>query len=157
MSAVSNRRPDRAPMIVGIILLTSAAVVAFDANRIQSGFTYGISPAAVPYVVAGFLVVLGVGHFIAAFRSQAVKVEPADWMAVALMASGLFGLMASLALGGGFILGSALLFALTARSFGRKALRADLAIGLGLGLVIFLTFNKLLSLTLPMGPIERLF
>ncbi|GLR61987.1 hypothetical protein GCM10007919_67170 [Rhizobium indigoferae] len=42
-------------------------------------------------------------------------------------------------------------------SFGLRALPADLAIGAGLGLVIFLTFNKLLSLALPMGPIERLF
>ncbi|WP_153405026.1 hypothetical protein [Sinorhizobium meliloti] len=55
------------PIIVGIILLASAIVVAFDANRIQHGFTYGISPAAVPYVVAGFLGLLGISHFIAAF------------------------------------------------------------------------------------------
>ncbi|WP_017270605.1 hypothetical protein [Sinorhizobium meliloti] len=48
------------PIIVGIILLASAIVVAFDANRIQHGFTYGISPAAVPYVVAGFLGLLGI-------------------------------------------------------------------------------------------------
>ncbi|MBW9060393.1 tripartite tricarboxylate transporter TctB family protein [Agrobacterium pusense] len=155
MSAVSI--PDRGPIIVGIILLASAVVVAFDANRIQSGFTYGISPAAVPYVVAAFLALLGVGHFVAAFRSENAEAEPADWSAVLLMAGGLLGLMASIAIGGGFIVGAALLFALTARSFGRRALPADLAIGTGLGLVIFLTFNKLLSLTLPMGPIERLF
>ncbi|WP_234851695.1 hypothetical protein [Sinorhizobium meliloti] len=55
MTAVSTRRPARVSIIVGNILLASAIVVAFDANRIQGGFTYGISPAAVPYVVAGFL------------------------------------------------------------------------------------------------------
>ncbi|MQW59529.1 hypothetical protein [Sinorhizobium meliloti] len=49
---------------------------------------------------------------------------------------GLLGLMASIAVEGGFIGGSALLFALTARSFGGRALPADLAIGAGLGLVI---------------------
>ncbi|RMI14605.1 hypothetical protein DA102_035925 [Sinorhizobium meliloti] len=61
------------------------------------------------------------------------------------MGGGLLGLMASIAVEGDFIVGSALLFALTARSFGLRALPADLAIGAGLGLVIFLTFNKLLS------------
>lgn len=48
MTAVSTRRPARVSIIVGIILLASAIVVAFDANRIQAGFTYGSSPAAVP-------------------------------------------------------------------------------------------------------------
>ncbi|MDX0574420.1 hypothetical protein GOD68_30060 [Sinorhizobium medicae] len=55
---------------------------------------------------------------------------------------GLLGLMASIAVEGAFIVGSALLFALTARSFGRRALPADLAIGAGLGLVIFLTLAQ---------------
>lgn len=78
MTAVSTRRPARVSIIVGIILLASAIVVAFDANRIQGGFTYGISPAAVPYVVAGFLGLLWINHFIAAFRSETAEAGPAD-------------------------------------------------------------------------------
>ncbi|WP_234894209.1 hypothetical protein [Sinorhizobium fredii] len=50
-----------------------------------------------------------------------------------------------------------MLFAFTARAFGRKALLADLATGAVMGLIIFLLFNKLLSLALPQGPFERLF
>ncbi|WP_164839311.1 hypothetical protein [Sinorhizobium meliloti] len=53
--------------------------------------------------------------------------------AVLLMGGGLLGLMASIAVEGDFIVGSALRFALTARSFGLRALPADLAIGAGLG------------------------
>jgi len=79
MTAVSTRRPARVSIIVDIILLASAIVVAFNANRIQGGFTYGISPATVPYVVAGFLRLLGISHFIAAFRSETAEVGPADW------------------------------------------------------------------------------
>lgn len=78
MTAVSTRRPARVSIIVGIILLASAIVVAFDANRIQGGFTYGSSPAAVPYVVAGFLGLLWINHFIAAFRSETAEAGPAD-------------------------------------------------------------------------------
>lgn len=66
-------------------------------------------------------------------------------------------LVAALWFGAGFILGSTLLFAFTARAFGRKAFPADLALGFVLATVIFLLFNKLLTLALPMGPFERLF
>ena len=50
-----------------------------------------------------------------------------------------------------------MLFAFTARAFGRKSLVIDGVIGLVMGVIIFLVFNKLLSLALPQGPFERLF
>jgi putative tricarboxylic transport membrane protein len=157
MSNLSGRRVDRPAIVVGVVLLVAAIVVAYDASQIHAGFTYGISPSAVPFVIAAFLAALGVGHFVAAFKDGLPTPDEADWGAVGLMSAGLFGLIASIAFGGGFILGSTILFALTARSFGRRALAVDVAIGLVLGLVIFLLFNNLLSLTLPEGPIERLF
>lgn len=164
MQPKSIRAPDRVPVIVGIILLAAAGVVAKDASEIQSGFTYGISPAAIPFVVSVFLALLGVGHLFVAFRPRpgteefdVWNPEPADWRAVSLILVGLGGLMAAIAFGVGFIPGSALLFALTARAFGRRAFLADLAIGAVLAVLVFLLFNNLLSLTLPEGPIERLF
>jgi putative tricarboxylic transport membrane protein len=45
---------------------------------------------------------------------------------------------------------------MTAAAFGRRAFLTDLAIGFGLGLVVYLLFVKLLTLSLPVGPIERL-
>ena len=65
--------------------------------------------------------------------------------------------MAIIGLGGGFIPATAILFAATATAFGRRAIHIDLAIGAGLGVVVFLLFDKLLTLSLPAGPIERLF
>ena len=73
------------------------------------------------------------------------------------VALGLGSLIAALWFGAGFIIGSTLLFVFTARAFGRRAWLADLALGLGLATGIFLLFNKLLTLSLPMGPVERLF
>ena len=58
--------------------------------------------------------------------------------------------------GGGFILATAILFTTTSAAFGRKALVQDFAIGLVLAVVIFLIFDKLLTLSLPAGPLERL-
>src|SRR5215204_1256128 len=40
---------------------------------------------------------------------------------------------------------------------GRRAIHIDLAIGLVLAVVVFVLFDKLLTLSLPAGPIERLF
>ena len=51
---------------------------------------------------------------------------------------------------------TAILFAATAAAFGRRAVLADLAIGLVIAVAIYLLFSKLLSLSLPVGPIERL-
>ena len=69
---------------------------------------------------------------------------------------GLAALIAIIAFGGGFIVATALLFAMTAAAFGRRAFHIDLAIGFVLGIAVYLMFDKLLTLSLPAGPIERL-
>ena len=58
---------------------------------------------------------------------------------------------------GGFIPATTVLFAATAAAFGRRAILTDLAIGFVLSVVVYLMFSKVLSLSLPAGPIERLF
>ena len=65
-------------------------------------------------------------------------------------------LIAIIGLGGGFILATSVLFAATSAAFGRRAILVDLAIGLVLAVVIYLLFDKLLTLSLPAGPLERL-
>ncbi|WP_156381495.1 tripartite tricarboxylate transporter TctB family protein [Aurantimonas sp. Leaf443] len=153
----SGKKFDRPALVVGILLFVAAGVTAFDASRLKAGFTYGISPAAMPYVVSVFLALLGIGHFISAFREGLPEPDEADWKAFGWVSGGLLALIACIWLGAGFVLGSTLLFAFTARAFGRKAIVADLAIGFVLSLLVFLLFNNLLTLTLPEGPLERLF
>ena len=65
-------------------------------------------------------------------------------------------LYALIGVGGGFILSMTILFAATATAFGRRAIPVDLAIGFALGLGVYLMFSRLLSLSLPTGPLERL-
>ena len=65
-------------------------------------------------------------------------------------------LIAIIAFGGGFIPATAVLFAATAAAFGRKAVIVDLIIGAVLGSAAYLLFDKLLTLSLPAGPLERL-
>ena len=75
---------------------------------------------------------------------------------IVLILGGLAALIAIIGLGGGFIPATAILFAATAAAFGRRAILTDLAIGFVLAVVVYLLFDKLLTLSLPAGPLERL-
>ncbi|SIP99470.1 MULTISPECIES: tripartite tricarboxylate transporter TctB family protein [unclassified Bosea (in: a-proteobacteria)] len=151
------RGADKPALIVGVLLLAVAFLVGYDAAQQTIVSTYGIGPTAMPYVVATGLVILGLAHFVTAFRGGLPQPEAADTGALLWIAGGLVGLIGCIALGGGFVIAIALLFSCTARGMGRRAFAVDVAIGFGLGLAIFLTFAKLLTLILPSGPLERLF
>ncbi len=143
-------------VVIGIVLLAVAAITVWDASNMRIRAQYGVGANAASYLVAGFLALLAIGHFIGAFRGSIERSEPTDWTAIGWIGVALAGLVGSTWLGGGFILGSTLLFAFTARAFGRKNLLIDLLIGAAIGLLVFLLFHNLLTLTLPEGPLERL-
>ncbi len=156
MEAQRAKRPDVTSAVVGGLLLILAIVVGWDASKQTLAATYGVGPQAMPYLVAGGLLLLGAAHLLEAFRSLPESREPFDPWALALIGGGLAALIAVIAFGGGFIIATTLLFAATARAFGRRALLADLAIGLAIGFIVYLAFTKLLTLSLPQGPLERL-
>lgn len=148
---------DRPKLITGIILFAFAAVTAYDAYGMNFRAAYGLNPNTASYLVAGFLVLLGIGHFWSAARpDEGVQVVEADWSAIGIMSLGLASLIGCIYFGAGFIAGSTLLFAFTACAFGRRAFLVDLIIGFVIAVLIFFLFNKLLTLTLPQGPLERL-
>lgn len=157
MTETSISKPDRPALLIGIALLALAGIVIADAMSQTIEATYGLGPTAMPYVVGSGLAILGLSHLVVAFRGGLPKPEAADTKALLWIGGGLIGLIASIALGGGFTLGTALLFAGTARGFGRRALVVDLIIGAVMGFVIFIVFAKVLTLILPSGPFERLF
>ncbi|MFN3671572.1 MAG: tripartite tricarboxylate transporter TctB family protein [Bosea sp. (in: a-proteobacteria)] len=147
---------DRPALVVGLLLLAVAGLVARDAASQTIVSNYGVGPTAMPYVVAGGLALLGLAHLIVAFREGLPAPDTSDPRALGWIVAGLAGFIACVALGGGFVIATAMLFAFTARGFGREALAVDLAIGFAMGLVIYVLFFKLLTLSLPAGPLERL-
>lgn len=149
-------RPDRAGLLIAAGLLALAAVIFFDMTQLQITSTYGLGPKAMPLVVAIGLTILAVANIVMAMRGDMPPRESADPKAILLILGGLAALIALIGLGGGFIPATAILFAATSTAFGRRAIPTDLAIGFVLGLVVYLMFDKLLSLSLPAGPIERL-
>ncbi|GGF78438.1 C4-dicarboxylate ABC transporter [Azorhizobium oxalatiphilum] len=149
-------RPDGAGIAIALGLLALAGVIWWDATQLSAGSPYGLGPDAAPKVVAAGLAILAVLNFISAWRGTMPHRERGDLGPIFWIVGGMVALIALIALGGGFIIATAILFAATARAFGRKALLADLGIGFGLGFGAYLLFAKLLTLSLPMGPLERL-
>jgi putative tricarboxylic transport membrane protein len=150
------RRADPAGIAVAALLALIAAVIVWDTGRLELGQTYGLGPKAMPYVVAAGLALLAIGNLVMGLRGDLPAREDADRRAILLILGGLVAVIAIIGLGGGFIFAMTLLFTMTSAAFGRVNLLADLAIGFALAFVVYLMFDKLLSLSLPAGALERL-
>jgi putative tricarboxylic transport membrane protein len=152
----TQRRFDPAGGVIAAALALLAGVILWDASRLQITSAYGVGPKMMPIVVACGLIVLTIANLVMAWRGELPARESADPKAVLLILGGLAALIAIIGLGGGFIPATAILFVATSAAFGRRAILTDLAIGFALALTIFLIFDKLLTLSLPFGPLERL-
>jgi putative tricarboxylic transport membrane protein len=151
-----TRRIDAAGLVIAFILLAIAGAIWWDMTSLSISSVYGVGPKAMPMIVAGGLAILAVGNLIMAYRGELPVRESLDWKPIILILGGLAVLIALIRFGGGFIPATAILFAATSAAFGRRAFLADLAIGFVISVVIYFLFSKLLTLSLPVGPLERL-
>ena len=154
--APASRRVDSAGIVIALALAALAAVLVWDASRLQSSTMYGMGPEVMPVVIAIGLGLLAIGNLIDALRGNLPARESADPRAVWLILGGLALLIAIIGFGGGFILATSALFVTTSAAFGRRAILADSAIALVMTTLIYLAFDRLLTLSLPAGPLERL-
>ena len=154
--APASRRVDPAGIVIALALAALAAVLVCDAGKLQSTSMYGMGPEVMPVVIAIGLGLLAIGNLIDALRGNLPPRESADPRAVLLILAGLALLIAIIGLGGGFILATSALFVTTSAAFGRRAILADSAIAIVMTTVIYLAFDRLLTLSLPAGPLERL-
>ncbi|MEY9122279.1 tripartite tricarboxylate transporter TctB family protein [Bradyrhizobium yuanmingense] len=150
------RRVDRAGLVIAALLAVLAVVLVWDARRLQSAAMYGMGPEAMPVVVACGLALLAIGNFVDALRGNLPARESADPVPVVLILVGLALLIAIIGFGGGFILATSALFVTTSAAFGRRAILIDAIIALVMSILIYLAFDRLLTLSLPAGPLERL-
>jgi putative tricarboxylic transport membrane protein len=156
MAPSSQRRIDVAGLVIALLLLAFAGLVWWDMTKLQILSPYDLGPKVMPIVVSIGLIVLAVGNGIGAFRGDLPPRDTLDWKPIILILGGLACLIVLIAVGGGFMIGTAILFATTSAAFGRKAFLTDLLIGAALAVLIYLLFAKLLTLALPAGPLERL-
>ena len=152
----SPRHVDRAGVVIAAALAVLAAVLVWDARQLPATTMYGMGPEVMPVVIAIGLGLLAIGNLIDALRGNLPPRESADPRAVLLILAGLALLIAIIGLGGGFILATSALFVATSAAFGRRALLTDLLIALVMTTLIYLAFDRLLTLSLPTGPLERL-
>jgi putative tricarboxylic transport membrane protein len=150
------RRVDRAGVVIALALAGLAAVLVWDSRQLPSATMYGMGPEVMPVVIAIGLGLLAIGNLIDALRGDLPPRESADPRTVLLILGGLVLLIAIIGLGGGFILATSTLFVTTSAAFGRRAILADSVIALVMTTLIYLAFDRLLTLSLPAGPLERL-
>lgn len=149
-------RFDLPGIVISVALLALAAIVWWDASSLNLTWGYDPGPRAAPMAIAIGLTILGLANGLIALKDGPTERESVDARAIFLILAGLGGMIALISVGGGFTPSMALLFAATAAAFGRKAFFTDLAIGFVLAVLAYMLFAKLLTLNLPVGPLERL-
>lgn len=151
-----ERRPRGAAFVIAAGLAGLAVLLLLDAaGQKQDGGYSGVGPADVPRLIAYGLFVLAGFTVIAGLRGDLPR-PPRQAPAPVLWILGGLGLQLALLHVAGFVLSGAILFGFTARAFGQKPLWRNMAVGLGLALVIYGVFDRLMKLNLPGGPLERL-
>ena len=159
MAAAPGRSRAELVLSLGVLALgLGATAVAFSLP--EGGGYARIGPNFVPKVVAGGLILLGIWllaeHFTGGWR-EAVPDDPAArgehafvWPAFAWVGVGLL-LQMALIHSAGFVLAAMVRFACVARGLGSTRVARDLAVGLVLGLAVFLFFVRFLNVNLPAG------
>jgi len=150
-----------AELVLSIAVSALGVATAIGAAQLPSAGGYArIGPNVAPAVVAGGLILLGVwllyetltgGWRNAVPDDPAARGEHAFYPSAFLWVSA--GVIAEILLihTGGFVLAQATLFACVARGFGSAKMPRDFAIGVTLGLAVFLFFVKFLNVNLPAG------
>lgn len=156
MSGGAPGRVDRAGLVIALLLAVVAAVIFFSTRAMPVTAQYArVGPTTFPYAIAAGLAALAVGTAVSAVRGGFPEREPERLAPVLWIVGGLLAqILALKALG--FSIATGLLFALTARGFGRGPLWATVPIGIVFSLVVWIIFARVLQLSLPAGPLERL-
>jgi putative tricarboxylic transport membrane protein len=156
MTAGAPRRPDRAGLVIAVLLALLAGVIFWQTRAMPVTAQYArVGPTTFPYVVAAGLALLAAGTAVSAWRGgfpqrEADRVGPMLWIVGGLVAQMLLLKTA------GFSIATGVLFALAARGLGRGPLWLTLPMGIVFGFVVWLIFARVLHLSLPAGPLERL-
>lgn len=151
----SERRPDRAALVIAGVLLVLAIVVAWDASRLSGAAAYArIGPQTVPYVIACCLAVLGLWTVIEAWRGDFPEREPQEARPVLWIVAGLLVQLLTIKFIG-FSIATGVLFALVARGFGERRFHLSAPFGIILSVLVWVVFARGLALTLPQGPLEQ--
>jgi len=150
-----RRGVDLGVLLIGLALAAASAAILWMVFTAPAVASYArIGPQAAPAVIGFCLAVLSAFTLYSAFRGESPEREPFDLPPMLWIAGGLVAQMLLLK-SAGFSIATGLLFAATARGFGRGPLWMTIPIGVALAFVVYFLFAKGLKLSLPAGVLER--
>ena len=156
-SSEKQRRPDRAAFIIAAALAFIAIVIALSTRFAGDVASYSpVGPKTFPYIIAGGLFLLAIWTAIEAWRGDFPDRDRQDVPPMLWVLGGLAVQLLTMKTVG-FSIATGLLFAATAKAFGRGPLWMTVPVGIVFSFVVWFLFAKGLQLSLPAGPIERLF
>lgn len=150
-----QRRPDRAALVIAAILGIASIAIFYSTS--QHGGVAGYSPVGpktVPYVMAVALALLAIATAVSALRGEFPEREAQNWPPILWIVGGLAAQMLTMR-SIGFSIATGLLFAATAKGFGRGPLWLTIPIGILFSFAVWYVFAKGLQLSLPAGPFEN--
>jgi len=153
----TRRRPDRAALVIAALLVLAGIAIAVSTSRMGGVAGYSpVGPKTFPYIIAAGLLGLGVLTAIEAWRGGFPERDTQAFGPMAWIVGGLALQMLTMKTLG-FSLATGLLFAATAKGFGKGPFWMTVPIGIVFSFVIWFIFAKGLQLSLPAGPFEQLF
>jgi putative tricarboxylic transport membrane protein len=153
-SEMKQRRPDRAALLIALVLGLIAAIIAWSTANSPGAAGYTVvGPRTVPLIVAACLAGLAIWTAAEAIRGDFPEREeqnhpPMYWLLGGL----LFQLLTIKTIG--FSVAAGIMFAATARAFGKGPLAVTIPVGIVFSFAVWLVFALVLQLTLPEGPVE---
>ena len=162
------------PRLAAIFVVALAALLLQQALQIGSTLGYSpVGPTTIPLVVATVLLVLGVllaarctlaAAIDADLAERSAEEEVATHWPTVLITLGILAVYA-LALNGfrlgplvvpglGYVVATALFLPATARVLGSRHLLRDVIVGVGVAVVVYLSFTRFLGVRLPPGVLE---
>lgn len=150
------RRPDAAAAVIAVVLTALGGLLLWEGSRLpQQGGYAGVGPADVPKLIGWGLLGLSAWTLVEALRGGFDPRPRQQVPAVLWILGGLAAQLLLLPLAG-FSVAGGLLFACTARGFGKRQVWLTLPAGFLFALAVYGVFDRLLSLNLPAGLPERL-
>lgn len=151
-------------LLIAAVVIALGVVVLVESHDIRLAPFATVSPRLIPRVIGVGLITVGLWYALEIVRNpqtghgeESEDIDPeatTDWSVIAFIGFGLlcYALLMEYA---GFIIASAVLFFISARSMGSRRVPRDLTVAVLISVAIFLLFDTWLGVRLPAGELAE--